>query len=225
MIAVVAGLGLLVGALLPRLISRIPDRVPAAGEPAPTPYRDLAGAPRLALILAVATAGVWALVALARIDNVEDLPAYLVVGALGVAMAYVDLREHRLPDWFTLPALAGAAVLLGAAAAGTGEWGTYGRAGAAAAACLGFYFVLVLIRPAELGLGDVKLAAVLGLLLGWVGWSTVILGVFLGFLVGGVVGIGLLVAGRAERHSSIPFGPAMLVGALLALLWAQYIAP
>lgn len=226
MIAVVAGLGLLVGVFLPRLLARIPDRVPADGEPEPTPYRQLAAAPRLQLTLGVSTALAWALTALAlRRPEPAELAAYLVVAALGVVMAYVDLRERRLPDWLTLPALAGAALLLAVAAGVSGDWAAYGRAWVAAAACFAFYLVLALARPADLGLGDVKLAAVLGLLLGWSGWPTVFLGVFCGFLVGGVAGVVLLVAGRASRRSSLPFGPPMLVGALVALLWVRFVAP
>lgn len=219
LVLAVAAAGLVVGALLPTAIARIPDRAPAGDSPPPTPYRELAAAPRLSWWLAVATALVWALLAVARDDSRADLPAYLVVGALGVAMAYVDLREHLLPDWLTYTSLAAAAALLTGAAVATQDWSAYGRAWAGAAACLVFYLLLALLRPADLGLGDVKLAAVLGLLLGWVGWYTVVLGVFLGFLVGGVIGMVLLAAGRGRR-TALPFGPPMLMGALAAVLLA-----
>ncbi|TDE09438.1 prepilin peptidase [Jiangella asiatica] len=220
-VLVLALAGMLAGGALPQAIARIPDRPPVeepADDDPPTPYRVLAAAPRLALWLALATAAVWALLAVARRDSAADLPAYLTVGALGVAMAYVDLREHLLPDWLTYSALAAGAALLTVAAVATQEWGAYGRAWAGAAACLAFYLFLALLRPADLGLGDVKLAAVVGLLLGWAGWSTLVLGVFLGFLVGGVIGIVLMTAGRAGRRTSLPFGPPMLIGALLAVL-------
>jgi leader peptidase (prepilin peptidase)/N-methyltransferase len=69
-----------------------------------------------------------------------------------------------------------------------------------------------------MGFGDVKLAGVLGLFLGWLGWGEVISGGFLGFLFGGVVGVGLIMARRAGRKSQIPFGPFMLAGALVAIL-------
>jgi leader peptidase (prepilin peptidase)/N-methyltransferase len=222
---VLAGAGLLVGTLLPALIARIPDREPIDDEPAPTPYVELAGAPRLPLLLAVATAVVWVAIGAAHdFAGGADLAAYLVAGALGVALGYVDLRAYRLPDWLAVPAFVSATALLAVAAVIGDDWAAYGRAWAAAAACAVLYLVLLLARPADLGLGDVKLAAVLGLLLGWAGWSIVALGVFLAFFVGGVVAVALLVSGRAGRRSSIPFGPPMLVGALLALLWGQLIA-
>lgn len=244
LVLVLGAAGLVAGALLPLLIARIPDRPPleveltpspsaAEGVPVspelveggrpPVPYRELAAAPRLALWLAVATAVVWAVLAIAR-DGApgapEDLPAYLVVGLLGVAMAYIDLRTQLLPDRLTLPAFGAAGAWLTVAAALTESWGAYGRAWAAAGACLAFYLLLALLRPADLGLGDVKLSVSLGLLLGWAGWDAVGLGVFLAFLVGGVIGVVLLAAGRAGRRTALPFGPPMLVGALLALVLA-----
>ena len=249
LVVVLAAAGLVAGALLPLLIARIPDRaeVPVDGvvgpeaapspgpppspelveggrPPTPVPYRELAAAPRLTVWLAVATAAVWALLAIAR-DGApaapEDLPAYLAVGLLGVAMAYIDLRTQLLPDWLTLTALGAGGAWLTVAAALTDSWGAYGRAWAAAGACLAFYLLLALLRPADLGLGDVKLSVSLGLVLGWAGWAAVVSGVFLAFLVGGVVGIALLAVGRAGRRTSLPFGPPMLVGALLALLLAN----
>lgn len=226
MIALLAGVGLLVGAGLPLLIARIPDREPAGsgppdGERPVTPYRELASGRMLPAALAVTTAGAWALVGLARADLGAATAAYLLVATLGVAMTYVDVREHRLPDWLTLPAFAGAAVALGVVAAVSGEWGPYGRAWAAAAASLVFYLTLALLRPSDLGLGDVKLGVVLGFLLGWIGWPVLVLGVFAAFVVGAVVGLALMIVGNAGRRSAIPFGPPMLAGALVAVVWGQ----
>jgi leader peptidase (prepilin peptidase)/N-methyltransferase len=87
-----------------------------------------------------------------------------------------------------------------------------------------FYFVLAFIYPAGMGFGDVKLAGVLGLYLGWLGWAELVIGGFLGFLYGGVVGLLLMLVRRAGRKSQIPFGPFMLVGALTAILWGGALA-
>lgn len=218
--AVAAALGCVAGALLPRVIGAIPDREPVPGDPQHTPYRTLAAAPRLALLLGVLTALVWGLLA-ASLGLVAELAAYLLVGALGVAMAYVDVREHRLPDWLTYPAFAGAAVLLAVAAAVSGGWAAFGRAGLAALALVLVFLALALIRPGELGLGDVKLAGSLGMLLGWIGWAHVVLGGFLGFLFGGVYSLALVLARRAGRRSQVPFGPFLLGGALVAVVWGD----
>jgi leader peptidase (prepilin peptidase)/N-methyltransferase len=79
------------------------------------------------------------------------------------------------------------------------------------------YFALAFAYPAGMGFGDVKLAGVLGLYLGWLGWGQLAVGAFFGFLLGGAWGVALLVAKRASRKSAIPFGPFMLGGALLAV--------
>ena len=219
-VAVLAGLGLVVGAVLPVVLAVLPDRVPEDGEPVRTPYRVLASAPRLRLFLGAATGVTWGVLA-AAVGWAPELPAYLWVGALGVAMAYVDLREHRLPDPLTAAALVGGGSLLAVAAAATGAWGAYGRAWLAAMAMFAAFLALALLRPADLGLGDVKLAGVLGLVLGWQGWGFVVVGAFLAFLLGGLTGVGLMLVRRAGRRSSIPFGPFMLLGALVAVAWGR----
>jgi leader peptidase (prepilin peptidase)/N-methyltransferase len=76
------------------------------------------------------------------------------------------------------------------------------------------------VHPAGMGYGDVKLAGLLGLYLGWLGWGPVLVGTFTGFLLGGLVGVALLVTRRAGRRTAIPFGPFMLGGAMLALFFA-----
>ena len=222
--------GALVGALLPRLVAMIPDRepatvqaVPTTGEQrtdAPTPYRALAALPHLSGYLAAATGVLWAVLA-ARLGNDAMLPAVLLVAALGVAMAYIDMREHRLPDWLTYPAFGGAAFALAGAATITGDWASYGRAWAGAIVLTSAFVVLALVRPGELGFGDVKLVASLGMLLGWIGWGHVVLGAFLSFLLGGVFSIVLLSLRRAGRRTAIPFGPFLLAGTLAAVAWGD----
>ena len=217
-VAVLAGLGLVAGATLPVLIAVLPDRVPEAGEAVRTPYRVLASAQGLRPALAAVTAATWGVLA-ATLGWTAELPAYLWVGAIGVAMAYVDLREHRLPDPLSAASLVGGGSLLAVAAAATGALGAYGRAWLAAAAMFAAFLVLAWVRPADLGLGDVKLAGILGLMLGWQGWGVVVVGAFLGFLFGGLAGVGLMLAGRADRRTAIPFGPLLLLGALVAVAW------
>ena len=147
------------------------------------------------------------------------LPAYLYLAAIGVALWMIDLDVKRLPNAIVLPSYVVAASLLTVAAAATGEWEQLLRAGLGMLALYGFYFLLALIYPAGMGFGDVKLAGVLGLYLGWLGWPEVVAGGFLGFLFGGVVGGALMLVRRAGRKSQIPFGPFMLAGALVAILW------
>jgi leader peptidase (prepilin peptidase) / N-methyltransferase len=171
----------------------------------------------------LATGLVFLVLAL-RIGFEPELPAYLYLGAIGIALAMIDIDVKRLPNAIVLPSYLVVAVLLGAAAAVQGEWGTLLRAALAGLALYAFYFLLMLVYPRGMGFGDVKLAGILGAYLGWLGWGELVVGSFLAFLVGGVFGVALMVVGRAGRKSAIPFGPWMLLGAVLGILWGGALA-
>ncbi|WP_460435411.1 prepilin peptidase [Angustibacter speluncae] len=166
------------------------------------------------------TAAFFVVVAL-RFGPSWELPAFLYLAAITVALALIDIDVRRLPNAIVLPSYPVAAVLLVGAALLQGEPGTAIRAVLAGLALYAVYFVLAFIYPAGMGFGDVKLAGVLGLYLGYLGWGEVVVGWFLGFLVGGLGGAVLIVLRRAGRKSKIPFGPYMLVGAWLSVLAAE----
>lgn len=159
-----------------------------------------------------------------RIGFDAALPAYLYLGAIGVALALIDLDVKRLPNAIVLPSYVVAAALLVLGTAGEAGVGDLVRAGLGMVALYGFYFLLALVYPAGMGFGDVKLAGVLGMYFGYLGWAEVLVGGFLGFLFGGVVGGALMVVRRAGRKSAIPFGPFMLAGALVAVLYGGALA-
>jgi leader peptidase (prepilin peptidase)/N-methyltransferase len=152
-----------------------------------------------------------------QLDQPAAVPALLAFTALGIALSGIDLATRRLPDVLVLPAYPVLAVLLAAAAAVSGDWGALLRAVLGAAVLFGFFFALALVSPRSMGFGDVKLAGVLGLVLGYFSWWTLAVGAFAGFLLGAVVGVGLMASGSAGRKTAIPFGPFMVAGALLAL--------
>jgi len=167
-------------------------------------------------LVELATAGLFGLTAW-RLGPTWELPAYLYLAAIAVALTMIDIDVRRLPNAIVLPSYVVAAVLLLLPAVATGEWHAYLRALLGAAVLFAGFFALAFAYPAGMGFGDVKLAGVLGLYLGWLGWGELAVGAFLGFLLGGVWGVALLVARRAGRKSAIPFGPFMLGGALLAV--------
>ncbi|GAB3598971.1 A24 family peptidase [Kineococcus gypseus] len=152
------------------------------------------------------------------------LPAYLYLAAIAVALSAIDLDVHRLPDAIVLPSYPVVAALLLVASWGSGQWDAALRAVAGALAMLLLYVVLFVAKPGGMGLGDVKLAGVLGMLLGWWGWDALVLGAFAAFVLGGVAAVGVVLTGRGGRGAKIPFGPAMLGGALLALPAAAPVA-
>jgi leader peptidase (prepilin peptidase)/N-methyltransferase len=160
----------------------------------------------------------------ARIGLTAALPAYLYLAAVGVALAMIDIDVLRLPDSIVLPSYAVGAVLLLPVAAMSGDWTTALRAVAGMAALFAFYLALAVAVPAGMGFGDVKLAGLLGLYLGWLGWGSVLVGTFAAFALGGLVGVALMLTRRAGRKTAIPFGPHMLAGALLALFVAGPVA-
>jgi len=135
-----------------------------------------------------------------------------------VTLAFIDAAIRRLPDPLTGAAFAGTLGLLAVAAlTGGGHPGQLGRAVIAAAALCGFYLALFIVRPSGMGLGDVKLAASVGMALGWLGWRSLVAGTFLTFAFAAVYGIALLVLHRASRTSQLPLGPFIVLGALAAL--------
>ena len=86
------------------------------------------------------------------------------------------------------------------------------------------YALLAALFPRGMGWGDAKLALSLGSAMSWVGWGPLIVGGFGAFVLGAVFGVAAIVAGRAGRKSALPFGPFMIVAALLAIGWGQWIA-
>lgn len=154
-----------------------------------------------------------------RFGPTPELVPYLLLATLGVLLAAVDLACLRLPDVLVKPGfVAGAAMLVGLAAVLPGGWSSLLRAGLAAGVLSGGYLILAILPGGALGYGDVKLAGLLGLFLGWLGWGEVLAGALLPFVINGVVAFGLLAVRRVTRHTLVPFGPAMLFGGWLAVV-------
>ena len=150
--------------------------------------------------------------------RVLTVVAFLYLMAITIALALIDLDTHRLPNAIVLPSYAVGVVLLGAASFVGGEPFALARAAIGGAGLFLFYLVLALVKPGGMGFGDVKLAGVLGLFLGFLGWAPLLVGAFAAFLLGGLFGIALLASRRAGRRTGIPFGPWMLAGAWLGIL-------
>ena len=217
-------------AFLPRVAHRlaVPRGNPARSACAhcDTPFTDWV---RVGAACRCAGAPVWTVLAGALATGllgaaIGPSPLLLVVlpaAVLGVLLAVIDVRCLRLPDPL-VGALAGATVLpLTLAALLAGEPGRLGRAVAAAGLSGAAYLIIALLPGHGLGLGDVKLATVLGFVLGFAGWPAVAVGLIAPHLINGPIALVLLAARRAGRRTALPLGPALLAGALLGLALQQ----
>jgi leader peptidase (prepilin peptidase)/N-methyltransferase len=135
-----------------------------------------------------------------------------------VALSVIDLQHFLLPNRIVYPMTVALLVLFTLAALLDDDWSALGRGAAAGAIAFAIYFVLHMVSPRSMGFGDVKLSFALGLALGWLGWGELLLGLFLGFFYGAVIGIILMIVRRRDRKQAIPFGPFMAAGALTAIL-------
>lgn len=146
------------------------------------------------------------------------LPAFLYLAVLGVLLGAIDAKHKLLPNRLVLPFLLGGLGLLGVASLVTGAWLQLLGGVTGGVAMFSVYLIMALIKPGGIGMGDVKLAAVVGLYAGYLGlnaWLLVLVGAFLL----NAVAIVVLMLGRVlNRKSEIPFGPSMIAATLLVPL-------
>jgi len=157
----------------------------------------------------VAVGGATAAILAAAIGPSPLLPVYLLVTIPALLLAVIDVRCLRLPD-----RLVGVLALVGVVPSAVLRPGLIWPAFVAGGVVLTAYGTLALLPGNGLGLGDVKLAAVLALILGFAGWPAVIVGVLAPHLINGPIALALLVRGR---RTPLAFGPALLAGALIAV--------
>jgi leader peptidase (prepilin peptidase)/N-methyltransferase len=226
--AEVAGLlGLAAGALVPRLISAVPEPEPEepdeddAAEEEREPeqpkelYADIADGPGLLWMCALASALSAAAIGLV-VGWDLSLLVVLPLVPVCVALSIIDWRTRLLPTRLIAPAYAVALVtILAAWLFGDHDLHDLERTGLGWLIYGGMFFVLWFVYPRGLGYGDVRLSGLLGLALGWVGWAELLLGIWSGLLLGGV--LGALVALVLRRRDN-PFGPFMLLGALAGIV-------
>ena len=208
---VLAGAGALAGLVGPGVIRRLPE--PADATEGKAPYRAIAAVPRLRVWLA-GSGLVLGAVAGAAVGWNAALWPWLYVIPLGVVLSYIDLRTRLLPTRLIAPSYVMVVGLIGVAAAIDGRTDVLVRAGIGWLVVGGLYFIPWLIYPKGVGYGDVRLSGILGLALGSVGWQAMLVGAWLGFLLGGVSGLALRPFTGLKMNAH---GPAMVIGAVLGL--------
>ena len=247
---VVAGsavLGVLVGAVSNVLIDRVPDKVPVRGprEGEVTAPQSWLGVPAQPWILRagrspdgalpsrwlwveVATVAAFAELAVQYGDTWVLAPLLLLTACL-VTVSVIDLQVQRIPDRITFPTFALSVVAIVAVSVHLDATDTIPAAFIGAAAYFFFLFVTHMIYPAGMGFGDVKLAAVMGLYLGWLGWTELlpVAGplrlVFYALMLGCVLGVvfGLAVQIATRKRGAFPFGPALALACYIVVLFAS----
>jgi len=250
LITVTCLLGLAVGSFLNVVVYRVPrgeslvtpgSRCPSCGRPVRARHNVPVlgwlvlrgrcadcGAPiggRYPLVEA-ATGLVFPAVALrlSQLHLLSALPAYLYFAAAGIALALIDLDVRRLPNSIVLPSYPVLAALLAGSAAWQHDWWSLARAAIGAAALLGCYLAVALAYPAGMQFGDVKLAGIVGGVLAYLSWSTLLIGAFGAFVLGSAVGLAVIASGRGGRKTALPFGPFMIAAAILAMFVAEPVA-
>jgi len=239
--AVSALVGLLVGSFANVVIARVPAggsivSPPSACPVCATPIRPRDNVPVLSWLLLrgrcrdcrTPIPARYPLVELAsavllgavggRIGWDPALPAFLLFAWTLLVIAVIDARTRRIPNRLTYPLIPALAVLVVAAAVLDGQPGAGLRAVLGGLAAFTALLLIALVSPRGMGLGDVKLAAFIGLGLGYLGWGHVVLGVFGAFVLGGVVAIGMVVTRLRTRKDALPFGPYLAAAAVLAVL-------
>jgi leader peptidase (prepilin peptidase)/N-methyltransferase len=171
-------------------------------------------------VVELSCAALWVLVGL-RFGASWELPAYLVLTAALLALSIIDFETFLLPNRIVYPLSVAMVVLFALPALVDGAGGDYARALLGGAAAFGFFLTVHLVAPRGMGFGDVKLSFSLGTALGWLSWGSVFLGLFLGFLLGAVVGVGLIATGIRSRKDHVPFGPFLAAGTVIAVLLGQ----
>ena len=156
----------------------------------------------------------------ASLDSGWTLAAVLLAAPSCVALAFVDWHTRLLPSKIVLPATGAVLALLAVEWAVTGEHDAPLRALIGLVVARSIYWVLWFVHSAGMGFGDVRLAALLGLVLGRAGWAELVVGTYAPFLLFAVPGL-LLALVRRDRsllRAAYPFGPFMVLGALVGVL-------
>lgn len=149
--------------------------------------------------------------------DIAVVVVHLGLAGIGIWLLSIDARVHRLPNRIVLPTLAASLALVGIDALVTQSDRALVGALAGMLILGGFYAVLRGTSRGGIGGGDVKLAAVIGLVLGWHGWQVLALGAASAFVLGALYALALMALRRANRSTRIAFGPWMIVGAVLGI--------
>ena len=247
-VAVVAGLaGLAIGSFLNVVIARVPKRQSVVQPRSHCPSCDapIAGRDNVPVVswlvlgrkcrscsapiswrypmVELVTAGLFVAMAF-RFGPDAVVAAFCLFMAFLLAVTVVDLEHFIVPNRIVYPTLGLSVILLAVAAAADHHWNLLARS--AIGGAIGFVAlgVIHVIQPRGMGFGDVRMAGIIGIYLGWLGLPQLAVGLFLAFLLAGVIGVGLVVFGGRGAKTRVPFAPFLAAGALLTVVWGRPMA-
>ncbi|MCP2304045.1 prepilin peptidase [Actinokineospora globicatena] len=172
-----------------------------------------------AWIISAVLTGILFAALTSRMGQDHALLPFSYLAAVLVPLAAVDLAEQRLPSAVLLPSYAILGASLTTVAVLDARYESLARSLITMAALAAAYLVLAL-ATGGLGAGDVKLAGLLGLALGWISWQAVLTGTVLGWLLAATTRLTLRASRRIERDTPTPLGPHLAMGAMTAVISA-----
>ncbi len=174
------------------------------------------------IVVELITASLFVLMAIRFDDTRAAIPAYCILMAVLVAQTWIDLRTKRLPREITYTGVVLGAVALAIAAIVIGEPERLWMMALGALIALVAMWLIYIASRGGMGDGDVRLAPLLGLYLGWINPGIVLPGLFFGFVAGAVVGVAMMAVDRAGRRTAVPFGPFLALGTVVAIFAGQH---
>jgi leader peptidase (prepilin peptidase) / N-methyltransferase len=174
------------------------------------------------LVIELANAALYVLMAIRFDDTRAAIPAYCILMSVLVVQTAIDLKTKRLPREITYTGMILGAVTLTAAAIVIGEPERIWMMALGAAIALGAMWLIFALSRGGMGDGDVRLAPLLGMYLGWLNPGIVLPGLFFGFIAGAVVGVAMMAIDRAGRRTAVPFGPFLALGTVVAIFVGQH---
>jgi len=174
------------------------------------------------IVVELTTATLFVLMAIRFDDTRAAIPAYCILMAVLVAQTWIDLRTQRLPREITYTGLILGAISLTVAAIVIDEPERIWMMALGAMIALVAMWLIYVLSKGGMGEGDVRLAPLLGLYLGWLNPGIVLPGLFFGFVAGAVVGVTMMAIDRAGRRTAVPFGPFLALGTVVAIFVGQH---
>jgi len=167
-------------------------------------------------VVEIATGAVFLLIILA-VSNIYTYAYLLLMSCFLIVIFVYDLKYYIIPDKIIYPAIA-AALIYNLLMSDIPRMSDILMSAFGAAA---FFLAIVLVsRGKWMGVGDIKLAFFMGLLLGW---PNILTALFLAFFIGAIMGLGLILSGKKTLKSEVPFGPFLVAGTFLAMFWGSEI--